>query len=165
MTAVALAAALAVLAGPLMAGGLKVCLANPARLDDLTLQVFRQELGAILTASGRPSSLDSCASPAVRITLRQYPGEEEPAALGRTRYVNGRLLPEIDLFVSPVGQIVGTRLPGVIGRALARVAAHELGHWLAQETGHAAHGFMMERLAAGHLMAAGREFFRLPPAD
>jgi hypothetical protein len=160
-----LAILLVVIANPLTAGSLELCVENPARLDPSTLRAFRTELGGILAASGYPFAFTDCRPGIVTVTLRSVPPGEELSALGATRYRNGRLVPEIALFVAPVADMIGTRLPGVLGRALARVATHELGHWLSQDGGHAERGFMRERLSAAHLMAPDRGFFHLPPPD
>lgn len=163
MWAARLAIVAVMISNQLIASGLDLCVENPDGLDRMTLQSFRTELGAILAASGRPANFTACLPVIVTITLRDDPPEEEPTALGATRVRNGRLVPEIELYVSPIAQIVATRLPGVLGRALARVATHELGHLLSQGSAHTRHGVMMERLSAAHLMAADRSFFRLPP--
>lgn len=148
---------------PFVVSGLEICVENPARLDPPTVQAFRTELSAILAASGRDAAVIPCRPGIMTITLRPEPPREESSALGGIRYRSGRLEPEIELFVSPTAQIVRSRLPGVLGRALARVATHEFGHWLNQSPAHAAHGVMMERLSAAHLTASNRAFFRLPP--
>jgi hypothetical protein len=154
-----------IIANQLTAGTLELCVENPARLDEFTLRAFQTELGNILDLSGRPATFTPCRPGVVTITLRRQPPDEESSALGRTRHVNGRLVPDIELFAAPTVQIVGTVLPGVLGRAMARVATHELGHWLSQGSGHSTRGFMMERLSAAHLMASDRGLFRLPPGD
>ncbi len=159
------AIAVLLIANPLMAGGLELCVENPARLDESTVQAFRTELGGILTASGRAYTFTACRPGIPTITMREQPPDEETSALGGTRIRNGRLVPEIDLFVGSVAQLVGTRLPAVLGRCLARVATHELGHWLNQDGRHAERGVMMGRLSAAHLLAPDNGFFRLPPGD
>jgi hypothetical protein len=160
-----LALILVVVANPLKAATLDLFVQNSARVDESTLQAFRAELGTIMAASGRPAVFTVWRPGIVTITLRREPPDEETSALGGTRIRNGRLVPEIELFVGPTAQMVGTRLPAVLGRALARVATHELGHWLSVGTRHAERGVMMERLSAARLMAPDRGFFRLPPGD
>ncbi|MFN0166883.1 MAG: hypothetical protein ACKV22_10675 [Bryobacteraceae bacterium] len=160
-----MAVILAMVANPLIAGNLDLFLQNSARLDESTIEAFRAELGTILAASGRPAVFTIWRPGIVTIILRREPPEAETSALGGTRIRNGRLVPEIELFVAPTAQMVGTRLPAVLGRALARVATHELGHWLSEGSRHSPHGVMMERLSAAHLMAPDRGFFRLPPGD
>lgn len=157
------AALVMALAVPGLAGELSVCLDNQARLDETVVQVFRSELAAILEVSGRVVRFDSCGQGDVRMILRARGSAEEPAALGAARRGGGRILPEIELYVDPVARLVETRLPGVLGRALARVAMHELAHYLQQSGEHLAEGYMMERLGPAHLIAADRRLFRLAP--
>lgn len=158
--------ALALLAGNVLtAGTLDLCLDNPARVDDLTVHAFRAELTRIVEDSGRVAVFLPCAPGVLRIVLRRDPPDEETAALAAIRQRDGRLLPEIDVFVGPTTQLIGVRLCGVLGRALARVTSHELGHYLTRSARHSANGAMMERLSAAHLMAADRAFFQLPPID
>ena len=153
------------IANQLTASGLELCVENPARLDEFTVRAFQTELRNILALSGRSAGFTQCRPGVVTISMRRLPPDEETSALGRTRQINGRPVPDIELFAAPTVQIVGTGLPGVVGRAMARVATHELGHWLSQGSGHSAHGVMMEGLSAAQLMARDRGFFRLPPGD
>jgi hypothetical protein len=149
----------------LMASDLGLCVANPARLDDSTVGVFQKELGAILVASGRPAVFKPCQPGLVRITLRRRPPAEEPAALGATRYKDGRLIPEIEIFITPTTHMIDTSLPSLLGLAMARVATHELGHWLSQSQRHSPRGIMMARLSAAYLIAPDCGYFRLPPGE
>ena len=155
---------LLVMANLLTASDLRLCLENTARIDETTYRATRSELAAILAVSGVAASFADCGPGVVSIALQREPSAEEPAALGRTLRRGGRLLPQIDIFVGPVSQLLGTNLPGLLGRALARVATHELGHWISQGARHTDRGVMMERLSAAHLMARDRSFFRLPVA-
>jgi len=151
------------LSNPLMDRDLDVCLDNQARLDEMTLRAFRTELAAILSASDRCAEVVPCRERSVRIALRSKPPAEETAALGAARRKDGSILPELELFVDPIAHLVDTRLPGVLGRAMARVATHEIAHYLYQVGVHTDGGLMMERLGAGHLLAADRSLFRLAP--
>ena len=153
---------LIVAAIPLKGGSLELCLENPARVDADTLQAFRTELNRIMAASNRFAAHTACGPGVVTIVLRIDPPSEETSALGAIRVRGGRMVPEIELFVQPTAQIVGTRLAGVLGRALARVATHELGHWMSQSSAHADCGVMIAGLSGAHLRAADRGFFRLP---
>ncbi len=151
-----------VMVQPLVAGSLDLCVSNPARLDSSTLQVFRNELSRVLASSARPATFTDCHPGVVSITLRAEPVEGEGSALGATRRRNGHLVGEIEIFVDPTAQLLRTRLPAPLGRALARVATPELGHWLGQVSEHSSQGIMMERLSAAHLMAPDRGTLRLP---
>jgi hypothetical protein len=149
----------------LIAGGLELCVENPARLDGFTVQAFRAEIQRIAQVSGRPITFTASQAGRVRIVMREEPPDEETSALGAIRQRDGRLLPEIELFISPTSRLINTRLSEILGRALARVATHELGHLLTRRATHRDHGVMMERLSAAHLMASDRSFFSLPPGE
>ena len=152
-----------VLSTPLMDRELNLCVDNQARLDEYTIQAFRKELAAILAASDRGAGFSPCRDGSVRITLRAKPPAEEPAALGAARRRDDAILPEVELFVDGIAFLVETRLPGVLGRAMARVATHEIAHYLYQSGEHSGEGHMMERLGPAHLLAGDRRFFRLAP--
>ena len=118
---------------------------------------LRTELAAILTQGGL------CREGSVCIRLRNKRPDEEASALGAARVQDGRVLPEPVLFVNAIAEVIDTRLPGVLGRAMARAAAHEIAHYLYQDRAHSGRGLLAECLTAGHLPAADRRFFRLAP--
>ena len=153
-------------ANPLTGRALGLCLENAARVDNDTLKVFRAELGRVFSESNRQADFEDCGPDAIRIDFQIESPADEPSALGGIRQRDGVLFPEIALFVSPTAEIIGSRLPALLGRALARVATHELGHWLSQSSAHASRGVMMERLSAAHLLAVDSSgIFRVPPGD
>jgi hypothetical protein len=158
-----IAALVGALPGALAAGAAPTCILNPARVDPMTLQVFREELAGILAASGMTAEFGACEAGSVRITLRGAPPETETAALGAARFKDGKVLPELEIYVDGIARLLDTRLAGVLGRAMARVAAHEMAHYLRQQGGHEAEGALRERLSVAHLLAADRRYFRLTP--
>ena len=50
----------------------------------------------------------------------------------------------------------------VVGRAIGRVIAHEIGHVLLRTTGHAPHGLMRAVQRADELVDPARTRYRLP---
>lgn len=147
---------------PLIGENLSVCTENPARVDRTTVQVFRNELKAILAVSDHGIEFESCREGAIRITLRDNPPAGE-TALGAARRQGARVLPDLEIYVGGIARLVETRLPGMLGRAMARVATHEISHYLYQTQDHEGEGFMRERLGAAHLIAGSNSFFRLSP--
>lgn len=160
-----LAALFATLSNPLLANGLSVCIENPARIDKQTLEAFQREVERIAAGSGRSVVFTDCSPVAVTVTVRDEGPPEEPVALGRTRIQDGRVTPDIEVFAAPVARMIGTRLPSVLGRAMARVAAHEFGHLWSQSKGHTSHGLMRERISPAILLAPRADLFRLPSGD
>lgn len=151
---------------PASALDLRLCPDRLAGFDRFTEQAFVEELGRILTVSGKTLRVLPCESPspeALRLRVKARPQAEQPAdALGAARInQQGRILPECAVYVSPVAQLVGTRLPAVLGKSLARVAAHELGHYLHQREQHDHDGLMTESFTAPLLLAASPGHFRI----
>jgi hypothetical protein len=155
---------LASLAGNLLqANLLHVCFLNTANLDPETVRQFEKELSDIASSSGVSLSIRQCMpGPAadVRITIQSQSGVE-PSALGAAKVLGGRVLPELEVYTAPIGALLAARLPVLMGRAMARVAAHELGHFLTQSSEHS-DGVMSEFYSGPRLMAADKRSFRIP---
>jgi hypothetical protein len=155
---------LASVAGNLLqANVLQVCFLNTASLDPDTLNQFEKELSGIASSSGVSLSIRQCMpGPAadIRITI-QSQSDVEPSALGAAKVLGGRVLPEIEIYTGPIKTLLTARLPVLVGRAMARVAAHELGHFLSQSVDHS-DGVMSEAYSAPRLMAADKRSFRIP---
>jgi hypothetical protein len=128
----------------------------------MTKAELRRELGKIAARSGIEARFRACdGTAAVRIHLLDEPPAEEATALGAAPRRHGQIGPDLRVFVAPIAQLVGTRLPYLLGLAMARVAAHELGHFLRQDEHHAHEpGLMTERLSGYQLIAA--HDFRIP---
>ncbi len=118
------------------APALDLCLQNEAGLDAqammLTVHHLRQYQEELRTAVNVRCSADS-----VRVTFASYPGAGHPAdALGATRTTKGRILPEVQIFTKSVQQMLPGATVEVWARALSKVVAHELSHYLRQRAGH-----------------------------
>lgn len=146
------------LANPLC--GLDLAICGP--IDPMTGQEFRKELTQIVARSEMSARFVPCGSTvAVRLHLLADAPVEEPTALGAAPRRYGQIGPDLRIFVGPIAQLVGTRLPYLLGVAMGRVAAHELGHYLRQDTHHEREpGIMTEGLTGYQLIAA--HDFRIP---
>ncbi len=135
-----------------------MCAAAGERLDPMTEAQFRARLPEILPM---PVRLLPCAQAdrvAVRITVFERPLPDEPMALGAARFEGRRITGEVKLFQGPIANLIGSRLPAVLARAMARVAAHELRHWREQDHGHRGQpGWLAASVGAAHLLARGSE--------
>lgn len=143
------------------ASDLTFCIQNPSALDRMTVESFRRELSSTLSQSQIRATFDDCGPSSLRIALAGAPPVEERSALARTLVRNGRVEPAVDLFVDAIAQLIDCRLPAVLGRAMARVALHEVGHYLNQGEEHDRAGLMMPYYSPAHLMAADSRMFRL----
>ena len=151
-------------ANSLLGLDLAVCPSRPGSIDSLTDSAFRQEIGRIAARSGIEARFLPCANqePAViRLTVYEAGPDDAPDALGAAARRGGRIAPELRVFVGPIARLVGTRLPYLLGVAMARVAAHELGHYLRQDAGHDGDGEIMSAGLTGPKLIAAHEF-RLP---
>lgn len=90
--------------------------------------------------------------------------------LATTPVANGRVLPFSKLHCGAISQLLSPALAGVqqsalrdtlLGRSLARIAAHELYHILANETSHAQAGIAKTRFTAQDLLAPHLAFDEL----
>ncbi|HSB14347.1 MAG TPA: hypothetical protein VLE22_07800 [Bryobacteraceae bacterium] len=134
--------------GFLRAEGLPVCLVDRAGLDPITLSAFEKELQSLLPEGSAILHRAPCdverPTRSVRLTIRSEPPRQLPKALG-VAYLSatGQVLPILDVYLSRLSSYLNwPRTPYVVGRALARVAAHEFGHFLVQDAGHHQDGLM-----------------------
>jgi hypothetical protein len=74
-------------------------------------------------------------------------------ALGLAYRGNGAILPRLEVFVTPVMQLTQTGDWETLGRALARVAAHELLHFQLQTGEHQSHGLLRARLSPADVVS------------
>jgi hypothetical protein len=130
---------------------LSIWVDEQVRLDRFLRALFLSEMSR--GAAGRLTevrfSSDSIRpnSGAVVMTLKFAPPSRYPQALGLARTSKGRILPVIEIYVDPVAKLLPPNSPPAdLGRALGRVAAHELLHYVSQRAGHDASGFFSESL-------------------
>ena len=69
-------------------------------------------------------------------------------ALGLAYTRGSRVEPRLEIFVEPVVRLTGAADWEVVGRALARVAAHEAIHYIQQRADHDEHGLFSAHLTA-----------------
>ena len=75
------------------------------------------------------------------------------------------LLSDTDIKGRPFTQRPQALRQQLIGQAIGRVVAHELGHYLLQSAGHAHRGLMRPRYSADDLVGPGLHPFHVAPAD
>ena len=104
---------------------------------------------------------------------------DEPRALGWIEFVDGVPSPFITVSRARAQVLLArahwmgrpvTQWPKTIGRealtrALARTAAHEIGHFLLRSTTHRTEGLMRAQFTTNDFLDRRRERFRLTPAD
>ena len=115
----------------------QVCIRDQVGLGGPAAAAFRKELDELATIKVPSGACEG----SVQITILWDPPERYPSALGVTWVASGHVLPRIEIYLNPVLRLLhNVRAPAWVGRALARVAAHEVIHYRSQRTGHDAAG-------------------------
>jgi hypothetical protein len=134
---------------------LTVCVADRVRLGPSVQAAFEEEFLS-LTSPG--VKLDfQCAAPVrfVPVTILPEPPRSHPEALGLAYAAAGRILPRLEVYLNPTLRMLAeNRAPRLVGRALARVAAHELAHFQLQKAGHDETGLLREGFRPEDLRAS-----------
>jgi hypothetical protein len=141
-----------------------VCIHNKAKLDRDTTGEFERELATIARASGMELRFVPCSGfdSVLRITVENR-SAMEGSALGAARTAGGRVMPEFEVYAGRIAELLPVRLPKLMGRAMARVAAHELGHYFLQTQQHGA-DVMTEVFTGARLVVNDHRRFLIPRA-
>jgi hypothetical protein len=139
----------------LQAAELRVCVEDHADIGAPARAGLVKELRALLPRLDLTVKGGGCGARAgfdVLLTVRDEKAGIPADALGLAHLRQGVILPEVEVFVEPVMQLTRVTDKETLGRALARVAAHELLHYRYQSDQHQAHGLMAARLSAAELL-------------
>lgn len=137
----------------------RVCVHNQINLPEPAEASMRAELKLLFPRLKVIAQSNPCSATAEGQVLIFVKDTEEGVAadaLGRAPMVNGKIIPALEVFRGPVAQISGANDLETLGRALGRVAAHELLHYLLQQSGHNVTGLLQERLGATALRSEDR---------
>jgi len=145
-----------------VAGKFAVCLEDRTGLPPSSIAAFEAEFAELAPAA--VIRQDACASAAgtIQVVIRFNPPPSHPGALGLAYRAGPRILPRLEICLSPILRILHGRLSSdSVGRTLARVAAHEFGHYVLQEPAHHASGLMREGFPEWQLAGEDSRPFRL----
>ena len=110
----------------------RVCFYNFADVNQPTLASMYVEFSGLLHHRSVSLERGPCAAASdrvIHVLLRKAGPATERSALGRAALERGRIMPVLEVFVEPVLGLMGyMRSSRRLGRALARVAAHEVRH-------------------------------------
>ncbi len=126
----------------------RVSLSYPARA------AFHREFEFLLAREQIRLRWRDCGADLLRVTLESRREGMPPDVLGAARRRGGAVLPPLAVFVDPVMEFTRANDWSVVGRALARVAAHEVRHYTAQQTTHAGRGVMRRRFPSRQLKSS-----------
>lgn len=158
---IAMAAALAV--APARAGQ-RVVIVDQAGLEPAVRGVFQKELALLIGHRHlrfRWSSKAQVADGEIRLAIQPGIFTERPEALGLARLERGKVAPDLAVFPDAIAaRLANPSSCAMLGRALARVASHEVIHYLEQSPGHHANGLMREFFSSDELASDDPAPFR-----
>lgn len=141
--------AVAAVAAP--SAGLQVCLDDSYGVSVPARGEFVQELTRLIPHADFNHGCPD-ADAGVRIALLASDGSVPQDALGAIRVnAGGQVAPPVLVFVDTVESYSEAASEESLGRALARVAGHELLHYLRQSSQHGSHDLLRSRLSAHEL--------------
>ena len=134
--------------------GVEICLEDRAKLSLPAIAAMQTEFSLIVPNARIQAGSGACD---FQLTIRSDAMPGRPDVLGRTPVSAGQMLPRAEVFAPSVIHLLGDlRSHTLLGRAIARVAAHEIGHYLSQRGDHHESGLMRSRLTAAQLVGTDR---------
>lgn len=130
-----------------------LCVRDRVGLNRFTKAAFVAEFSGLTGGVARLEFQD-CTKGSIPLGISSHAPQRYANALGLA-YTDGRqILPELRLFTGPVLKLLGPDTgAATLGRALARVAAHELTHYVRQQASHDNSGLLTEKFSATGLAA------------
>lgn len=104
-----------------------------------------REFNSVMGGRNARLAFGSCPAEGRRILLaiERQPPYHLPGVLGLARRKLDRIQPSLRVFYDPLVRFLGEpNNSGAVGRALARVVAHEATHFLDQQSHHCTHGLL-----------------------
>ena len=131
--------------------GVEICVEDRAKLSLPAFAALRTELSLTVPDARIARTSRRCS---FRLEIRPESMPGRPDVLGRTPLAGGRILPRAEVFVPSIVNLLGGGLHSheMLGRAIARVAAHEIGHYLSRSGNHQESGLMQPQFTASQLV-------------
>jgi hypothetical protein len=157
---------LALLAGLGQAQNRQVCLDDQAALKKPALGSFYREFQSLVGPRGVELAESGCQPDAIRLSLYERGDGREADVLGAARVEGSRIAPTLEIYLDRVVALLPeSNCWNTVGRALARVAAHEVAHFLDQDQRHAESGLLRSRFTGMQLASDDSYPFRWIPAE
>ena len=150
------------LAAPMLYGSnlsrsIAVCLDDRVHIGSRAQHAFSEELRLLLSGSALLLSTENCSETvSIRISIRSHAPARYQTALGLAFIASGRVLPMLELYTTNVLRTLDKHAGAeLFGRALARVAFHEIRHYVRQERDHEGAGLFTASLTGAQLLTSG----------
>lgn len=156
---------LAASAGPAaLAGSWTVCVQDTASLLNAPIRAaVLYEFRWLMRGNTARLDFESCPADSahVKLSIKPEPPEHLPGILGMARHGGGRIEPRLQVFYGPLVRYLGEpNNASAVGRAVARVAAHEAAHFIRQQAHHCEDGLLRAAFPAHELAARNPWPFR-----
>ncbi len=125
-----------------------------------------REFRSVMGGHGAGLAFDKCTKGRLRIHLliKDEPPNGLEGVLGLARRKRDRIEPQLQVFYGSLVRYLGEpNNAEALGRAVARVAAHEAAHFLNQQPHHCERGLLQAMLSAYELLAAEPSPFHFEP--
>ena len=138
-----------------------VCVDDRVGLNSFSRKAFELEVRELIPVQGLTLTSGRCVGTGVSLVISTHPPANYARALGLANRSGDRVVPELRVYTQPVLKIIGEQASAAqLGRALARVAAHELGHYLLQKLHHDDEGLMRASFETRELTSEDSSRFR-----
>ena len=125
-----------------------------------------REFRSLMGGQGAGLTFDKCSmgAPRMDLLIKDEPPNGLEGVLGLARRNRERIEPQLQVFYGSLRRYLGEpNSAEALGRALARVAAHEAAHFLTQQPHHCKRGLLQATLSAYELLTAEAAQFRSDP--
>ena len=136
---------------------------NESLLNVPVRAAILREFPSVIGGRGARLAFRSCPtdSPRLQLSISREPPDHLSGILGLALRRSDRIEPSLQVFYGPLVRYLGApNNASAIGRAVARVAAHEVAHFLDQQHHHCAKGLLRARFPAYELAARNPWPFR-----
>jgi hypothetical protein len=129
-----------------------VCLDDRIGLNPFSRKALESEFRQLMEDRFGLALSDECSPSTVAVVISAHPPSRYSRALGLAYRGKSGVLPELRIYTQPVLRLLGDQVSAAqLGRALARVAAHEVGHYFLQQLHHDEEGVMRASFESKHL--------------
>ncbi len=147
----------------------QVCLDDRAGLNAPARASFSREFALLLASRGLKfdwADCDAARGGIIQLVVEADAPKSLNDVLGRAYAGNSSVSPRLEVFVEPVVDLMkDVHCWSIIGRALARVAAHEVGHFADQKAMHSERGLMKAGFTGSELSSSDSSLFYWRPGS
>ncbi len=147
----------------------QVCLDDRVGLNAPTRASFNKEFALLVASRGLKldwADCDAVDAGIIRVTVQSEAPQPFGHALGRAYRAGNSISPRLEVFLDPVMELMkDVHCWSIIGRALARVAAHEVAHFADQRATHRERGLMRAGFTGSDLSSNDSSLFYWRPGS